>query len=133
MQTITNKRAREFVMRLSERQRYNLREFMNDASEQAIDLAERLLKFDPKKRITATQALEHPYVSDYRDKRTETESVDLDTKHLEPPCEKKLGKGGVRWLMWNEILTFHPAAKNREPAEAKDAQRKFGHLLHEGL
>lgn len=102
---------------------------MADADEMAIDLAERLLKFDPAKRLSANQALEHPYVSDYRDKRTEAEAVVIDTNQLEPPSEKKLGKEGIRWLMWNEILAFHPEAKAREPAAAKDAQSKFGHLV----
>lgn len=129
IQNITNKRAREFVMRLPEQKRFTLRSLMTDADEMAIDLAERLLKFDPAKRLTANQALEHPYVSDYRDKRTEAKSALIDTNQLEPPNEGKLGREGIRWLMWNEILTFHPEAKNREPIAAKDAQKKFGHLV----
>lgn len=33
----------------------------------AIDLLERMLVFDPKKRITATEALAHDYLSPYHD------------------------------------------------------------------
>eukprot|EP00002_Diphylleia_rotans_P039387 TRINITY_DN9115_c0_g1_i3.p1 TRINITY_DN9115_c0_g1~~TRINITY_DN9115_c0_g1_i3.p1 ORF type:complete len:378 (+),score=67.87 TRINITY_DN9115_c0_g1_i3:60-1193(+) len=33
----------------------------------AIDLLERMLMFDPNKRITAAQALEHPYLATYHD------------------------------------------------------------------
>jgi serine/threonine protein kinase len=33
----------------------------------AIDLLEKMLVFDPKKRITATQALAHEYLSPYHD------------------------------------------------------------------
>lgn len=32
-----------------------------------MDLLERMLVFDPKKRITATEALAHPYLSPYHD------------------------------------------------------------------
>jgi p38 MAP kinase len=33
----------------------------------AIDLLERMLVFDPKKRITATEALSHEYLAPYHD------------------------------------------------------------------
>jgi len=33
----------------------------------AIDLLEKLLKFDPSERITAADALKHPYFSEYHD------------------------------------------------------------------
>lgn len=35
------------------------------ANPQALDLLDRLLTFDPSKRITVTEALAHPYVADY--------------------------------------------------------------------
>jgi len=34
------------------------------ADDQAIDLLKKLLIFDPEKRITVIEALEHPYLSD---------------------------------------------------------------------
>lgn len=36
-------------------------------SRKAIDLLERMLVFDPKKRITATEALAHEYLAPYHD------------------------------------------------------------------
>jgi p38 MAP kinase len=39
----------------------------SDQSFTAVDLLERMLVFDPKKRITATQALEHEYLAPYHD------------------------------------------------------------------
>jgi serine/threonine protein kinase len=40
--------------------------FINDknkylVTEEALDLLEKLLQFDPEKRLTASEALEHPY------------------------------------------------------------------------
>lgn len=37
------------------------------ASQKALDLLSRMLEFDPEKRITVQQALEHPYISAYHD------------------------------------------------------------------
>lgn len=39
----------------------------------AIDLLEKMLDIDPKKRITAADALAHPYVSTYSDSNDEPE------------------------------------------------------------
>lgn len=39
-----------------------LREMIKSSSEEAIDLVTKLLIFDPTKRLTASQALAHPYV-----------------------------------------------------------------------
>ena len=36
-----------------------------------LDLLDKLLQFDPRKRITAAEALEHPYFDDWRDPELE--------------------------------------------------------------
>lgn len=40
---------------------------LSDRIRTAIDLLERMLVFDPKKRVTATQALAHEYLQPYHD------------------------------------------------------------------
>lgn len=42
-----------------------LHEFFPTASDEALDLLKKLLCFNPNKRLTAEQALEHPYVSEF--------------------------------------------------------------------
>eukprot|EP00668_Euglena_longa_P006393 GGOE01007611.1.p1 GENE.GGOE01007611.1~~GGOE01007611.1.p1 ORF type:complete len:626 (+),score=134.25 GGOE01007611.1:151-1878(+) len=51
------------------------------ASEQALDLISKLLVFNPAKRITIEEALEHPFISLYRDP---VEEEDMETDSLTP-------------------------------------------------
>lgn len=131
IEAIPNKHARKFMSELSDvlYKGTGVSGIMPNAEDKAKDLARRLLTFDPKKRISAREALEHPYFEEYRDPRTEKTAEFLNTTRLEPPSETKLGRDGVRYLMWNEILAFHPGARERETPAAKDARRKFEGLI----
>jgi len=55
-----------------------LREMYPHATDQALDLLRRCLAFNPTKRITALEALEHPYVSQFHNADDE------------PACEKEI-------------------------------------------
>ena len=56
-----------FVKSLPKRERVPLKNKFKNADPSAIDLLERMLVFDPKKRITATEALSHEYLAPYHD------------------------------------------------------------------
>lgn len=126
LKNIPNRRAREFIAGLPETPRSNLAEMMKGACPQAVDLVDKLLQFDPKDRLTAAQSLEHPYVAEFRDEESEIDAdPSLSLESLEPPNEKKLGRDGIRRLMWNEMLKFHPQARLREPPAALAAEKKL--------
>jgi mitogen-activated protein kinase 15 len=44
--------------------------FLN-ASDDALDLLQKLLQFNPKKRITIDEALNHPFISEFRNQEEE--------------------------------------------------------------
>lgn len=52
-------------------QRVNFRNMYPDASPKSIDLMERMLQFDPRKRITVEEALQHPYLAQLHDPASE--------------------------------------------------------------
>ena len=62
---------------------------------QAIDLLEKMLMFDPRKRITAAEALAHPYLAPYHDPSDEPvapEKFDWSFNEAELPVDTWKGK-----------------------------------------
>ncbi|QYS93786.1 Mitogen-activated protein kinase sty1 [Trichoderma simmonsii] len=70
----------------------------------AIDLLERMLVFDPKKRVTATQALAHEYLQPYHDPTDEPvadEKFDWSFNDADLPVDT------WKIMMYSEILDYH--------------------------
>lgn len=130
IKTIPNRRAREFISGLPDTPRMEMSRLLPDACPLACDLIEKLLQFDPARRLSAKDALQHPFVAEYRDKETEITAGDsVDLRSLEPPNERQIGRAGIRRLMWDEMLKFHPSARFREPASAIAAEKQLRELI----
>ncbi|XP_042425010.1 mitogen-activated protein kinase 4-like [Zingiber officinale] len=70
----------------------------------AIDLLQKMLVFDPSKRISVDEALQHPYMSPLYDPNTNPPAevpADLD-------IDENLGEDMIREMIWNEVLYYHP-------------------------
>lgn len=57
----------EFISRLKKSQGKSFSTILSGANPQAIDLISKMLAFDPDDRISAGQALSHPYFAEYYD------------------------------------------------------------------
>lgn len=75
----------------------------------ALDLLERMLVFDPKKRITAGDALYHAYLEPYHDPEDEpvaAEVFDWSFNDADLPVDT------WKVMMYSEILDFHHVDEN---------------------
>lgn len=74
--------------------RRDFKEVFRGASPLAIDLLEKMLELDADKRITAEQALAHPYLEKYSDPSDEPTSAlyDQSFEDMDLPIEKWKGK-----------------------------------------
>lgn len=80
---ISSRRSRDYIRALPIRKRRSFTAMFPTASKEAIDFLSRTLTFDPKKRLTVDEALEHPYFSAYHDPEDEPVCAPLSPSYFE--------------------------------------------------
>ncbi|XP_057415951.1 mitogen-activated protein kinase 7-like [Lotus japonicus] len=101
---IDNPRSRSFIESLPYRRGIEFSQLYPQADPLAIDLLQRLLVFHPAKRITASEALQHPYFAGIFDPMREPPAqVPIKIDIVESRKEEI-----IREMMWNEMLHYHP-------------------------
>ncbi|EOX90988.1 MAP kinase 7 isoform 1 [Theobroma cacao] len=106
LQFIDNPKARRYIKSLPYSRGSHFSHLYPQADPLAIDLLQRMLIFDPSKRITVTEALLHPYMSGLYDPRCNPPAqvpIDLD-------IDENMGEQMIREMMWIEMLHYHPEA-----------------------
>lgn len=93
-----------------------LRSLLKNVDDLALDFVESLLRFSPKERMNAEQALRHPFladvVSDVLDQlvlSSDSESSMFDFRLTEPP--ERMSIKSLKELVWDEVISFHPEAE----------------------
>jgi p38 MAP kinase len=118
IETICSENTLRFVQSLPKRERQPLNTKFKNADPQAIDLLEQTLVFDPRKRVSAAQALAHEYLSPYHDPTDEPvaeEKFDWSFNDADLPVDT------WKIMMYSEILDYH----NIDNAHAED--------MHDGV
>jgi p38 MAP kinase len=113
IQSIASENTLRFVQSLPKRERVDFRQKFANADDSAIDMLEKMLVFDPKKRVDATNGLEHEYVSPYHDPSDEpvaAEPFDWSFNDADLPVDT------WKVMMYSEILDFHQVTENAENA-----------------
>lgn len=73
--------------------------------DEELDLLDRMLTWDPRKRITVDEALEHPFVVDLHDPTDEPETFPLEEFEFETD---KIHLRDLKRRLWEELIQYHP-------------------------
>jgi len=107
---ITSRRSRDYVRALPIRKKRAFTTLFPQASADAIDFLNTTLTFDPKKRMTVEEALEHPYLAAYHDPEDEPAVTPLEPDYFEFDLHKDdLSKDQLKELLYNEVMAFKPS------------------------
>ncbi|CEG36844.1 cmgc mapk protein kinase [Plasmopara halstedii] len=109
---ITNPKAKRFILRQPKKPKVPLSSVYPRATPQCLDLLEKMLVFDPRKRITIQEALAHPYLNLVRDRTVE--------KTCPTPFDfafenTDLTKQKLQELIFEDVCAFHPDARISDP------------------
>jgi len=99
---INNEKARRYIKSLPNTARCSFQKLFPNASARAVDLVDKMLVFDPAKRITVEEALTHPYLESLHDEVDEPCAESPFTFDLEVES-RNLTEADVRELIYDEL------------------------------
>nr|POE94492.1 mitogen-activated protein kinase hog1 [Quercus suber] len=126
--TICSENTLRFVQSLPKRERQPLKNKFKNADPQAIELLERMLVFDPRKRVKAGEALADPYLAPYHDPTDEPEAeekFDWSFNDADLPVDT--------WkIMISDVLEARGGSGNEKivPASGADRYAAIGNEKH---
>jgi len=107
---ITSRRSRDYIRALPIKKKRPFSTLFPKASKEAIDFLSKTLTFDPKKRMTVDEALEHPYLAAYHDPEDEPVVTPLSPSYFQFDMHKdELTKDQLKELLYNEVMSFTPS------------------------
>jgi len=103
---ITNKKALQYIQtQMEKREKIPLGSIYPKANPVAVDLLEKMLTFNPRRRISVQAALDHPYFDNLRVQDTETTCDQTFDREFE---KMELTHDSLKRAMFDEIALFRP-------------------------
>jgi mitogen-activated protein kinase 1/3 len=104
-QIIKSRRAREYIRSLPFYRNVPFKKIFPYANPLALDLLNKMLTFDPRQRITAVEALEHPYLASYHDANDEPVAEPIPEDFFEfDRVKDQLSIPELKSMLYNEIV-----------------------------
>ena len=113
IESIPNPRSKDKVMRMNKRSGKPFESLFKECNPLALDLLKKMLDFNPDRRITVEDALDHPYLTTlhFPDDEPLTDPVSLFDFEYE---RQLLTMRDLKDLMYEEILLYHFQSKRQE-------------------
>jgi len=102
---ISNEKAYQYIKRLKRKPKVPWSQKFPHVSAEALDLLDKMLRFNPNTRITVDEALEHPYLEDLHLPETEVACSDKFDFTFEDHLKSKQD---IQDYMMEEIYKFRP-------------------------
>ncbi|KAB5590774.1 Mitogen activated protein kinase [Ceratobasidium theobromae] len=99
---INSARSREYIRALPFRKKKNFAQLFPNANPLAVDLLEKCLTFNPKRRIDVDQALAHAYLEPYHDAEDEPSAPPLDASFFDFDNGVELPKEQLKVMIYEE-------------------------------
>jgi serine/threonine protein kinase len=111
MSFVTSDKARKYLRSMPACPPADLAALYPHAAPATIDLITRMLQFNPSRRITVQQALQHPYFTGLHDPSDEpVAAAPFDTSYN----SDTLSCDAIRQLLLQEVLACHPELAQEE-------------------
>ena len=124
IRTIRGAYARRVLRSLPYRPPKAWRSVFPNASGAAIDLLQRLLVFDASKRLTAAEALEHPYLRDLKTPVCDMKVVSPLNSEFEFDQLTSPKMMPMRQMIYNEIMLYHDPSSTLAKERGRGAFRR---------
>ena len=114
LECVHGDKARAYLSGLTKKPPIDFQARFKGADPQALDLLKRLLQFDPTRRLTARQAMNHPYLQSLRNEQL-IQNYHANITKLDLPVEniRNLTPQRIRMLIIEEIIGDHPHLQSK--------------------
>jgi len=114
---ISNDKALEYIKGLKKREPVPFKNIYPKANSKALDLMEKMLKFNPKKRITVEEALNHPYLAALHEPANELSCPEVFDFSFE---QVKMNKEKLQEFMLDEVYKARPGERAKRIAKQEE-------------